>query len=333
MSDEPMFTTVFIGNSGTGKTSILSAMYMTLEKACLPCGLSLIPKTEDEFQLLKNKWTEMKHHIRRQQFGATITKPLYQGSAGFTAHDFCLTGDRSDPQTGIPIRIMDTKGGDTARTDSRLIETVVQSFAVMCAVDATFLMECDSDVNEEMNELLSIKQILERALSRQDNMIGSVFFLLTKCEKYMQDDTRRQAMAEKFNTEFSPILEMLRQRGKEVYYLPVQTMGCVELARIEENENGEWNQYFQTVLGKEFDGSDAVQPLSLLLQLVICILNDVIQNEWENRPWYEVIFDALTFKEAPARLDGLVQAIAGHFGPPKDWRSNQGGTLAEVVPV
>ena len=330
-NDNPLFTSVFIGNTGVGKTSILSAMYFALDDANLPCGLSLLPKTEDEFRLLKGKWQEMKRHIRSQKFGATIQKPMYQGSQGFTNHDFVLKDSNADD--GIPIRIWDTKGGDTANTDHKLIETVAQSFIVMCAVDATFLMECDSDVNEEMNETRSIKQILERALSKDDNGILSVFFLLTKCEKYMKDNASQQAMARKFNQEFRSVLELLRKREIMAHYLPIQTMGCVELARIVECSDGSWSQQFQVTLGKEFDASDAVQPLSLLLQQAIYILDLIIQQQWEDRPWWEKLWDVITFKDAPASLLGLVQAIFEHFGAPKDWRTNKGGELAEVIPV
>lgn len=336
MSNEidPLFTSVFIGNTGVGKTSILSAMYMALDEANLPCGLSLLPQTEDEFQLLKGKWQEMKRHIRKQSFGATIQKPLYQGSQGFTNHDFKLTGQPSDSQDSflLPFRIWDTKGGDTAGTNPDLIEKVVQSFSVMCAVDSTFLMECDSDVNEEMNELRSIKHILESSLAKPNN-IQAVFFLLTKCEKYMKTEDGRKRMADKFNEKFHSVLELLHQKGIMVHYLPVQTMGCVELARIEECEDGSWNQEFQLVLGKNFDASDAVQPLSLLLQMTISLLDVSRQEQWEGRGLFEKLIDFLTSQEAPAPLDGLVQAISKHFGPPKDWRTNQGGKLAEVVPA
>ena len=329
--DNPLFTSVFIGNRGVGKTSILSAMYMALDNANLPCGLSLLPTTEDEFQLLKSKWREMKRHIKSQTFGATIQKPLYQGSQGFTNHDFVLKD--SNASDGIPIRIWDTKGADTAHTDNTLIEKVAQSFVVMCAVDSTFLMECDADVNEEMNETLSIKHILERALNKNGNGILSVFFLLTKCEKYMKSMSSQQVMAQKFNQEFHSVLELLRKHKIAVNYLPVQTMGCVELARIVECDDGSWSQQFQVMLGKEFDASDAVQPLSLLLQDVITIIDLITQRQWEERPWWEVLWDTITFTEAPASLRGLVQAIAKHFGKPKDWRTNRDGELAEVVPV
>ena len=334
-NNDPLFTSVFIGNTGVGKTSILSAMYMALDDANLSsCGLSLLPKTEDEFQLLKGKWREMQKHIRKQRFGSTIKKPLYQGTKGTTNHDFVLSGNPTDQNTGLPIRIWDTEGGYTANTNPALIAKVAHSFVVMCAVDATFLMEFDSEsgVNEEMNEVRSIKQILERALNQQDSGILSVFFLITKCEKYMKNDASRNQMAAKFNIGFRSVLELLRQKHIMVHYLPVQTMGCVELARIEECEDG-WSQEFQVVLGKTFDYTDAVQPLSLLLQLSLQMLDMILQKQWEDRPWWEVIWDTITFKDAPERLDGLVQAISEHFGAPKDWRTNRDGALAEVVLV
>lgn len=333
-NNDPLFTSVFIGNTGVGKTSILSAMYMALDDANLPAGLSLLPKTEDEFQLLKNKWQEMKRHIRKQGFGTTIQKPLYQGSKGCTNHDFVLTGDPSDNDSGLPLRIWDSEGGYTANTDASLIEKVARSFVVMCAVDSTFLMEFDDPgINEEMNEVRSIKQILERALNRQDNGILSVFFLLTKCEKYMKTDDSRNRMAGKFNEAFRSVLELLRQKDIMVHYLPVQTMGCVELARIEECDDGSWTQEFQVVLGKEFNAKDAVQPLSLLLQLSLRMLDMIQQKQWEDRPLWERLWDIITFQDAPGRLDGLVQAIAEHFGEPKDWRTNRNGELAEVILV
>lgn len=331
-TENPFFTTVFIGNRGAGKTSVLSAMYMALDEANLPCGLSLVPKTTDEFNLLKNKWREMNRFIRKQTFGVSIQKPLYHGSMGFTPHDFILTGDPSQKDDGLPIRIWDTAGGDTASVNQHLIDTVSQSFSAMCAIDATFLWECDSVVNEEMNEVSSIKQILERALSNQESHVMAVFFLITKCEKYMQDDAKRQKLADKFNKEFHSVLEFLQQRRITVHYMPVQTMGCVELARIEEEDDGTWNQEFQVIIGKEFDARDAVHPLSILLQLCLVILDDACQREWKYRPLYKKFWDAITFKDAPERLDGLVKAIADHFGAPKDWRTNRNGELAVVEP-
>lgn len=330
-SENPFFTTVFIGNRGAGKTSVLSAMYMALDEANLPCGLSLVTKTPDEFNRLKNKWREMNRFIRKQTFDVCIQKPLYQGSLGFEYHDFLLTGDRSDENDGLPIRIWDTSGGDTASVNQHLIDTVAQSFSVMCAIDATFLMECDSVVNEEMNEVSSIKQILERALSNQESLVMAVFFLITKCEKYMQDDAKRQKLADKFNKEFHSVLEFLQQRRIAVHYMPVQTMGCVELARIEEEDDGTWNQYFQVIMGKEFDARDAVHPLSVLLQLCIQILDYAIQTVWDNRTPWEKLKDWLRGRKRPV-LDPFVRAIADHFGAPKDWRTNRNGELAVVEP-
>ena len=57
------------------------------------------------------------------------------------------------------------------------------------------------------------------------------------------------------------------------------------------------------------------------------------QRQWANRSFWEVLWDTITFTDAPARLDGLVQAIFEHFGAPKDWRTNRNGELAEVVLV
>ena len=68
------------------------------------------------------------------------------------------------------------------------------------------------------------------------------------------------------------------------------------------------------------------------LQLCVVILDDACQREWKDRPLYEKIWDAITFKDAPERLDGLVKAIADHFGAPKDWRTNRNGELASVEP-
>ena len=331
-SENPFFTTVFIGNRGAGKTSVLSAMYMALDEANLPCGLSLVPKTTDEFNLLKNKWREMNRFIRKQTFGVSIQKPLYHGSMGFTPHDFILTGDPSQKDDGLPIRIWDTAGGDTASVNQHLIDTVSQSFSGMGAVDATFLWECDSVVNEAMNEVCSIKQILKRALNNQESRVMAVFFLITKCEKYMQDDAKRQKLADKFNKEFHSVLEFLQQRRIAAHYMPVQTMGCVELARIEEEDDGTWNQYFQVIMGKEFDARDAVHPLSVLLQLCLQILDYATQTEWDKRTPWGKLKDWLMRRKRPVKLDPLVRAIADHFGAPKDWRTNRNGELAVVEP-
>ena len=87
------------------------------------------------------------------------------------------------------------------------------------------------------------------------------------------------------------------------------------------------------MLGREFDASDAVQPLSLLLQYVIMIFDMVRRQAWEDRPWFEKVWDMITFTEPPVTLSGLIDNIHNHFGSPKDWRSNRGGESVDVLTV
>jgi len=308
---------IVIGNRAVGKTSLLSAMYMYMEQEGLASigDMTFTAEDDSEYKVLVEKWNEMRRHIKTTQFTSTLNIPYSGTVATFNEHRFAFK-TKKNSQT---ISFVDTKGGATSSLDANLIKRVNESFMTICVVDAAVLMECDEVENDERNCPKEIKRILQNVIEDGDNLQPKCcLFILTKCEKYMGDDRNRHVLANRFNKVFKTVLGYAKEKSFPLYYLPVQTMGCVEFSHI--NPINEEMIFRVLPLEKHpFAPKDVVFPLVFIMLWLLYTMEEG-QKKW-NILWKGMAW-LFGWKED---FTAYNNQLRHRIGVPTDFRSNMEG--------
>ncbi len=301
--NKPLEVIVF-GNIAVGKTSMLSSMYMEMEaQNVTSCNGMTFSATSDEFNVLRKKWLELRERITQGAFALPLDMDYQPTISKFNEHSFEFKTRGKNQR----VNFVDTRGGLTDSSDSELIKRVNESFLTICVVDASILMGCNDLENEKQNSPLAIKKILWQILNDNDHkQPQSCLFVLTKCEKWMRTKEERDRMAKTFEKIFQPVLDFAVEKRFPLFYLPVQTIGCVEFSRIDPVTK---EMKFKAI-GGTFQPVDVIFPLAFLLKVLL-----------QNRTWFEWILD-LWFKDYEAYYQGLKEKV----GVPIDFRGNKNGS-------
>ena len=317
---------IVLGNRAVGKTSLLSSMYMQMEAlGVTDCnGMKFSPVNDEEYKILENKWISLRQSIKDNEFTSAPVMP-YEGTTEDVEHDFVLS-TRNSKHT---IRFVDTRGGDTESMSPDLISRIKNSHLMLCVVDASILMQCDQNDNDKLNCPTKIKQILSNVLDDNDSKKPfSCMFILTKCEKYMFTPEDRNRMAARFEKIFSPVLLYAAQKPFKLFYLPVQTMGCVEFSRIDPVTK---EMKFKTI-NKEFQPVDVVFPLAYVLRICLEKFYNSHQNmTWLGKFWQKI---SLLRKGLPKEdFQIYYEALQSKVGKPVDFRSNLSGSIPRLESI
>ncbi len=196
------FEIVMIGNAAVGKTSMLSALSKELDKFNLTNSLKLEPTTE-EFKILRDKWNEMLELVENQSVFSSLESAIEGTGVDFVEHKFKFTADGS-PKANVVF--VDTKGGLTNDLNEALRERVNKAFGVFCVIDAAVLMECSPSKRAKVNCSETVKCLLRNVYEDGDGQQPCfVSFVLTKCERYMQDAKTRKQLFNKFREEYEAL--------------------------------------------------------------------------------------------------------------------------------
>lgn len=317
---------IVFGADAVGKTSLLSSMFMQMESQGVTSSniMAFTPVDHKEFLILIDKWSSLHKKIQNDEFTSGSVIP-YDGTTSFIEHnfEFTTTGYRK------VIKFIDAKSRIAENLNSNLISRIKNSFALLCVVDAAILMECDDIVNEQWNCPMTIKRILMKILDDGDKKQPiSCMFILTKCEKYMRTPEDRDRLSERFEQVFGSVLNYAADKRFPLFYIPVQTMGCVEFSRIDPITK---QMVFKTV-NRELQPVDVIFPmiyaLSAFMQILIAINNKfLILSPPPTFDYYYRIREALKI------FDLYYNSLHDKVGSPTDFRGNRFGTSPSIKPM
>ena len=235
--DKPV-EVILLGNRGTGKTTMLSVMSHCLaqdEAKFHP--LYLEPKDED-FKELNDRWSKL---LEKAKTGKFFTE-VREGTSEIIKHGFKF----SNGSESLDCSFIDTPGLWTKDSNAQLRKRVSNAIAIICIVDAVDLMESSEEGARDKCAVAGIHRLLHAiAEIRQKNHMltpAKCLFVLTKCERYMHSSEAREnriALAEKFTSCFRQVLKLVDLTS---YYLPVETLGCFEFERFDEDGQACWRQ-------------------------------------------------------------------------------------------
>ncbi len=264
------FEIVMIGNTAVGKTSMLSVLSKELKKFNKAGKLQLKP-TSSEFDVLDDKWNELLKQIEESDEFLPVQAKL-AGTADFIEHPFEF---RVEGKKKCDVVFVDSPGVFTKKRNEALVDRVNNAFGVFCVVDASVMMACAESKNNELNRPAAVEEILHHVFTDGDEKQPRfVAFILTKCEKWMSSGKGRKDLVKKFHKYFDSTISMLNDADNppSIDLLAIQTMGCVEFAELDDNNE----PVFCVAAEKSLKPKDCAYPLVLLLRNIVGAMSEKV---------------------------------------------------------
>ncbi len=242
----------FIGSSGIGKTTLLTAMYREMKDALNEeMGITCAPDPKSEgAQILYENYEQIQSIFEYAEFDADVLK----GTSESTYFNIQITANN----TNLNVAILDYPGGDLGKNDA-IDDWIAQSSFLIVPLDATLLMEAgnaqQSAKTKKAHNITKIKEIIVKwtnnLLEKKEN--GLLIFAPLKCETYFNDNpeipNRHKNEKEKGNMLKKKINKLFAKdvlaqtnhfmkisKTLEIKYIPIDTLGSVFVKGVDWEE-------------------------------------------------------------------------------------------------
>ncbi|GAB4309915.1 MAG: hypothetical protein Kow0091_15860 [Geminocystis sp.] len=265
-----------LGYTGVGKTSLLCAMYDQFHKLIGKTNLQLTPDEETKTILL-NRLQELKNSAQGNGF-------KIQGGIRLTeepkTYSFSLGKTGENPS--IDIQFQDYSGEDLipkendskkAEKKEQIKQYIEESVAIIIAIDTPALIEKNGKWHDEFNQPDIIYNYLTTHLKNLDTP-KLIIFAPVKCEKYLRNSQEQNKLITTIQQKYKHFFDYFRNGSLNsnlaVVMTPVQTLGSIDYAYIEEDENEKPTFYFSKVHPKDnYSPKNSEQPLRYLLRFLL----------------------------------------------------------------
>ena len=295
-----------LGASGVGKTSLMAAMWQTLERESSPVRLRPNDPTRSA---LHKKWSEFVD----ANAGEAFRPPAggMAGSAGFTKHTFTLRVAQEDAAV---VTFVDHRGGDLADNHSVLRGELQDAVAILVVVDAVVLDQWPEEAARAELAVTGVKEIFE-GMDDQAGGPPQVTFVLTKAERYFEDNALANLRA-RFESVFRPAVDALRDRPWQL--VAVQTTGRIRLSRVEteEVEGRTRRRAVFTRLPGDIEPKYADVPLRLTTR-------HLLRTVLREKGWLDAVMD--WWKGVTARQRAALEEFGADDRSPAVLRTDGGG--------
>ncbi|MFC9331366.1 hypothetical protein [Kitasatospora sp. NPDC057015] len=246
----PVFRIGMLGPSRVGKTSLVVSLLTDSER--LLGGTPVVLRAADSS-------TRARLRLRRQELdGGLLAKKfdtaVMPGSENLTYFELDLKPGQAT--NGIRFSLLDfpgtwmsereRRGPEEIRQWDECREFLVESNILIIPIDATVLMEAEQAAHWQsvpaVLETLAVQEIAEswagyRNLAREEPAL--VVLAPVKCESYFADNggyrDDSQLLRERVLDVYARVVELVRLNAPhaQIRYCPVDTLGCVELVKVE----------------------------------------------------------------------------------------------------
>lgn len=267
-----------LGSAGTGKTTLLTAMYEQFENTIRNVDLELTPDDETSV-VLQDRLIDLKSALKVFESKGRVGLESTEGIAGpkaLRSFNFGLGKKHKKPSLQLVFR--DYPGSYHSKNATKEERTFVttllrESAAVLIPIDAPALMEEKGRYHEKLNRPQQIKDIFKTTYKNIDSP-RLVILAPVKCEKYFQNESSARELSRRIREEYEGLLGYLKSEELSPWIAsvitPIQTVGGLIFSRIELDEDGAPDFYFRKIShAAEYDPKDSEQPLRYLLSFLL----------------------------------------------------------------
>ena len=222
---------LMFGKSGVGKTSLLAAMYNSLQNWN---GFEDLKRNCEESHDLDAALDGLKKYIRTLADGEPIGIPPTSGQKKFT---FTVGSHVSEHSLDIVFTDMPGEWLDEKLKKNDWLNLMQSSDIIIAVISSPAMMEEEQNYHDELNRPIRFQEYLNEALRPANKDSGSkrIFLVPVKCEKYMNDEAM---LSTTMRNSYRHHRATIRNNGHFCYGLPVNTLGAVVFDRFELNKDG-----------------------------------------------------------------------------------------------
>ena len=241
----PIYVSV-VAPSGAGKTSLIAALYKYIDDYLGHNDNFIIQPSskKDEYRL-----NQINDKIDSEIMSGKMMLDSGVGTTQINEFSFEILMPYSNTQfleqsfviMDIPGKFMepDMRGGE----DYKVFEDFLsQSEIVWIPIEAPLLVEPENGEQRGIASKLCEREGIEECMKlwadyiEKSNIVGSVHFVMTKCETYHSQDTsegnlKAQECYNRFERYYRPIIDEMEKRTSNftAFYTPVENIGCLKL--------------------------------------------------------------------------------------------------------
>lgn len=274
-----------LGATGTGKTTMLTAMYERLQNSNLSVRL------RDKVEIITDQATQMVLDTTYKNLVETIRegRPISRAITG-TRQDVTFTFNIRKPgsqRSSILMQFHDYPGqwiqwgrdnpNDYNEEYKAVIEYVKSANVILVAVDTPYLVEENGQYHKARNMPTLMAEVVKDAWKPDDGVPRMIMLVPIKCEKYFTDNDSRERLAERVKQGYGELLEYARELPLcAVYCAPARTTGCVTFDKFGDcDENDDvppaTYKYPDNPADRTYSSVDCAQTLRYCLSLALKI--------------------------------------------------------------
>lgn len=264
-----------LGPRGVGKTSLLTAMYERFASSIGGIDLQLIPDDESS-AILGERLIELKSlpDNFEPKGGIKMTED---------PRPFIFELGRKGKSPSLKLNFCDYPGEYLLSLEKKqfIKQLLVDSVAVLVAIDAPALMERKGRWNEMINRPQQVTEFFRKAYQELDSP-RLVIFAPVRCEKYMQNERLSLDLVQRIKEDYKGLLDLFASEALlsnvAVVITPVQTLGSVIFSRVEMKNEEPHFLFHKIGHDARYSPKDSEQPLRYLLRFLLKI-------HLNNRSW------------------------------------------------
>ena len=269
-----------LGPSGTGKTTLLTAMYQQFERNVKDVDLELTPDYETS-AILQDRLDELKSafdSFESRGRGGLSGTSADAGPSSLPTFRFDIGKKQKKPSLQLVFRDYPGKYHTTTATKEErefVGKALRDSAAVLIPIDTPALMEEKGKYHDRLNRPQQIKDAFKKAYKNIDSP-RLIILAPVKCEKYLENKNTAKELSRRVKEGYSELIEYLEseklKRHIASVITPIETVGGLVFSRIELGEDNIPSFYFRKKnYEAEYSPKDSEQPLRYLLRFLLNI--------------------------------------------------------------
>lgn len=265
---------LMFGPTAVGKTSLLTSMYICLDKLVDEGGLNLVPDGSSG-RILDQTSKEIIEIFKKDEL---LVKTGINATEAIREFKFFLSSAK-EKKPFLAINFIDVPGewiGINAKDDhiKRIESLVITSDILLIAIDTPAMIENDGVYMNDINNPDTINKDLMRIIKADKKKL--IIFCPVKCEKYLNSNEQNNlSINTKIKSHYEKLLNYLSKNLSSsvcVAITPVQTLGGIRFQRIIENEiENELPSFIfvKKTPNSTYSPQDCEQPLRYALSFIL----------------------------------------------------------------